>query len=309
MKTAFLFPGQGSQRVGMGKALAEAVRSARRVFEEADDVLGFELSRLCFDGPDEELRLTSNTQPAILTTSIAALKALEERGTRCEFVAGHSVGEYSALVAAGCLSFGDALTIVRSRGQFMQEAVPTGEGAMAALVGCDIEVASAICREASELGVCAASNVNSPTQIVIAGHRASVDRAVVLAKERGVRRAVMLAVSAPFHCELMRPAADRLEPLLRKTRFADLTVPLATNVDAELISTGESAREALIRQVSSPVRWSDAMKRLVEAGATRFIEVGAGKVLSGLLRQISRNCEVLNVEDPESLELTVAAVQ
>lgn len=308
MRTAFIFPGQGSQQVGMGRELAEKLPGSARVFEKADCVLGTRLSSLCFEGPDEELRLTVNTQPAILTTSIAALQVLEERGAKADFVAGHSLGEYSALVAAGSLKFEDALRAVRKRGLYMQEAVPPGEGAMAALIGISFETVQSICAEASCLGVCAPANINSPNQTVIGGHRPAVERAVELAKSKGAKRAVMLAVSAPFHCELMRPAAERLEAVFSETMFSDLEIPLVTNVDAELIRSGAEARQALLRQVASPVRWSDSLKRLLEEGVTTFIEVGPGKVLSGLVRQISRQCQILNVEDILSLDATVAAL-
>ncbi len=292
----------------MGKELAEEQPVCRKVFEEADSVLASRLSSLCFEGPDEELRLTVNTQPAILTTSIAALRVLEERGAKADFVAGHSLGEYSALVAAGSLEFDDALRAVRKRGLYMQEAVPPGEGAMAALIGIGFDVVQAICVEASNLGVCAPANINSPNQTVIGGHRPAVERAVELAKSKGAKRAVMLAVSAPFHCELMKPAADRLEAVFNETTFSDLRIPLVTNVDAELITCGGEARQALLRQVASPVRWSDSIKRLLEEGVTTFIEVGPGKVLSGLVRQISRQCRILNVEDAQSLDATLAAL-
>jgi len=296
MLTAFIFPGQGAQQVGMGKELAQTQPVARQVFEEADQVLGMSLSGLCFEGPDDELRLTVNTQPAILTTSIAALRVLEDRGAKPDFVAGHSLGEYSALVAAGSLKFDEAVRAVRKRGLFMQEAVPRGEGAMAALIGIDIEAVKAICVEASSLGVCAPANINSPNQTTIGGHRPAVERAVDLAKARGAKRAVMLAVSAPFHCELMKPAAEKLAEVFNETAFADLRVPLVTNVDA------------LLRQVASPVRWSESVKMLMDQGVTRFIEVGPGKVLSGLVRQICRQCEILNVDDSQSLDATVAAL-
>lgn len=308
MKVAFLFPGQGSQQVGMGKALFDGVPAARAVFEEADAALGEPLSRLCFEGPEEALKLTANTQPAILTASIAAFRALSERGVRADFVAGHSLGEYSALVAAGALEFTDAVRIVRKRGSFMQEAVPMGEGAMAALLGGDAETVNAVCREAASLGVCSPANLNSPTQTVIAGSKAAIERAVELAKEKGIRRAVMLAVSAPFHCALMAPAADRLKPVLEATAFSDLKLPLVTNVDAEIITSGAAARDALVRQVASPVRWTDSVRRLASEGVTTFVEVGPGKVLSGLVKNISRDCRALNVEDMESLDAAVAAL-
>jgi [acyl-carrier-protein] S-malonyltransferase len=292
----------------MGKELAETQPVARQVFEEADRVLGIRLSSLCFEGPDEELRLTVNTQPAILTSSIAALRALEARGARADFVAGHSLGEYTALVAAGSLKFDDALGAVRKRGLYMQEAVPSGEGAMAALIGIDVETVRSICTEASSRGVCAPANINSPNQTVIAGHRPAVERAVESAKAKGAKRAVMLAVSAPFHCELMKPAAERLAALFDETVFSDLKVPLVTNVDAELITCGARARDALLRQVALPVRWSESIKLLLDEGVTRFVEVGPGKVLSGLVRQISRHCQILNVEDVQSLDATAAAL-
>ena len=293
----------------MGKALAEKMPAARTAFEDADHALGMRLASLCFEGPDEELRLTANTQPAILTTSIAALRCLEGAGVRPDFVAGHSLGEYSALVAAGCLRFEDAVRIVRQRGIFMQEAVPPGEGAMAAITGCDVEVVKAACREATSLGVCAPANLNSPNQTVIAGHKPAVERAVQIARERGARRTVMLAVSAPFHCELMKPAAERLYPVLAETAFEDLNVPLVTNADARLVTSGREARDALIKQVPSPVYWSDSMKLLIGMGVTRFVEVGPGKALTGLLRQIDRECRVFNVSDPDSLDATVASLQ
>ncbi len=308
-KVAFLFPGQGSQQVGMGKEFFDNLPSARRVFEEADAVLGESLSKLCFAGPEEDLKLTANTQPAILAASIAALRALEERGVRADFVAGHSLGEYSALVAAKALQFSDAVQMVRKRGTFMQEAVAVGEGAMAALLGGDAEIVNAVCAEASEFGVCSPANINSPNQIVIAGSKVAVERAVELAKEKGIRRAVMLAVSAPFHCALMSPAAERLKHVLDTTAFSDLQTPLVTNVDAEIITSGSVAREALFRQVASPVRWSDSVKRLLDAGVETFIEVGTGKILSGLVRSISRESKIFNVENLESLETSVAALQ
>ena len=292
----------------MGRQLFDQVEAARAVFTAADAALDEALSHLCFAGPEEELKQTANTQPAILTTSIAALRALEERGIRADFVAGHSLGEYSALVAAGALDFADAVRLVRQRGRFMQEAVPQGEGAMAALLGGDLEIVTAVCREASAVGVCAPANLNSPTQVVIAGSRVAIERAVNLAKERGIRRAVMLAVSAPFHCELMRPAAERLQPLLAATSFADLRLPLVTNVDAEWITSGIAARDALFRQVAAPVRWTDSVQRLLAAGVTVFIEVGPGTVLSGLVKNLRRDVKTLNVESLETLDATVAAL-
>jgi len=308
MKTAFIFPGQGSQQVGMGRELAEAQPAARKVFEEADRVLDINMSGLCFEGPDDALRLTMNTQPAILTMSIAAWRALEARGARADFVAGHSLGEYSALVAAGSLQYDDALGAVRKRGLYMQEAVPNGVGAMAALIGIDLDAVQSICNEASALGVCAPANINSPNQTAIAGHRPAVERAVEIAKSKGVKRAIMLSVSAPFHCELMKPAAEKLGAVFQKIAFSDLSVPLVTNVDAQLISRGDEARDALLRQVASPVRWSESIKLLLDKGVTRFVEVGPGKVLSGLVRQINRQCQILNVEDAQTFETTAVAL-
>jgi [acyl-carrier-protein] S-malonyltransferase len=312
MKTAYMFPGQGSQKVGMGKDLADNYPAAKQVFDNADAVLGMKLSSLCFEGPEEELRLTATTQPAILTASIAILRALEPVAGPPDFVAGHSLGEYSALVAAGSLEFGDALKLVRARGQFMQEAVPAGEGAMAAILGCDSSTVEEVCVQARSRGICSPANINSPGQIVIAGHRPAVEYAAEMLKERGARRTTMLAVSAPFHCELMKPAADRLAPVLEQTRFEDLAAPLMTNVDAALISTGAQARDALLRQVTAPVLWSDSIAGLIRAGVTRFVEVGPGKVLSGLAKQICRDsaadCELLNVDAPESLNAAILAL-
>lgn len=302
MKTAFIFPGQGSQYAGMGKALAESFSSSRQVFEEADAALGESLSKLCFEGPEEDLRLTANTQPAILTVSIAALRAFEERGGRANFVAGHSLGEYSALVAGGSLKFADAVATVRKRGTFMQEAVPAGEGAMAALLGIDLNLVEEVCREAAGNEVCSTANINSPDQTVIAGNRAAVERAVALAKERGAKRAVMLQVSAPFHCELMKPAAERLRLVLEQIEFSDLNVPLITNVDARPETSGAAAREALVKQVASSVRWSDSIKWMLDEGVTRFVEIGPGKVLAGLARRMSREVKVFSIEDAQSLE-------
>lgn len=308
MKTAFVFPGQGAQKVGMGRSLAADCPAAGAVFDQADEALGMRLASLCFEGPEAELRLTENTQPAILTVSVAALRCLEARGLRPDFVAGHSLGEYSALVAAGALSFADALRIVRRRGQFMQEAVPEGEGAMAALLGLGLEAVEAVCQAASERGVCSPANINSPNQVVIAGHQSAVEYAAGLAKQRGARRAMMLAVSAPFHCALMAPAAERLAPVLDEAAFADLRVPLITNVDAAIITSGRAAREALVRQVASPVRWSQSVERLLGEGVTRFVELGPGKVLSGLIKQMAPEAQILNVEDAPSLEATAAVV-
>ncbi|HVS81552.1 MAG TPA: ACP S-malonyltransferase [Pyrinomonadaceae bacterium] len=299
---AFLFPGQGSQYAGMGKDLAEKFPAARQVFEEADAALGFALSEVCFNGPAEQLQLTENTQPAILTVSVAALRAMESEGFAApDFVAGHSLGEYSALVAAGSLSLADAVRTVRARGRYMQEAVPVGTGAMAAILGTDIKVVGAACAEASQGLVCSAANINSPNQVVIAGDSAAIDRAIVLVKERGARRAVKLNVSAPFHCALMSPAQERLAADLQSIVFANLKVPLVTNVDAGVVRSGVQAREALIRQVTQPVRWLESVEFLTGHGVQSFVEIGPGKVLSGLARQIDHNLSCVNIEDEASL--------
>jgi len=305
-KLAFIFPGQGSQHAGMGKALAEAFPAARAVFEEADRALGFPLSRLCFEGPEEELKLTANTQPAILTCSVAAQRVLEEKAVRPDYVAGHSLGEYSALVAGGCLRLEEAVIAVRHRGEYMQEAVPSGEGAMAAILGLPANKVEEICREAAQGQVVSPANLNSPGQTVISGHTAAVERAMEAAKAAGAKRALRLPVSAPFHCRLLEPAAARLAVHFESVRFADLKVPLVSNVDADLIDAGAAARDALLRQVPAPVRWEESVRKLIALGCDTFVEVGPGKVLTGLLRQIDKSITGLNVEDPPSLEATLA---
>ncbi|MFL6228889.1 MAG: ACP S-malonyltransferase [Pyrinomonadaceae bacterium] len=301
---AYIFPGQGSQYAGMGRELAERFPAAHAVFEEADDALGFSISRLCFEGTAEELQLTENTQPAILTTSVAALRALAAEGfAPPSFVAGHSLGEYSALVAAGALSLSDAVRTVRARGHYMQEAVPPGVGAMAAIIGADVGVVAEACRDAAQGEVCSPANLNSPKQIVIAGDAAAVDRAIEILKSRGVRKAVKLNVSAPFHCALMLPAQERLEKDLREIEFSDLRIPVVTNADAELVRDGAAARDALVRQVSSPVRWSESIESLVkEHGVTTFVEVGPSKVLAGLLKQIAPDARAASVGDAAGVE-------
>jgi [acyl-carrier-protein] S-malonyltransferase len=306
---AFIFPGQGSQHPGMGKDLAEKFGAARQVFEEADEALGFSLSELCFNGPAEQLQLTENTQPAILTTSIAALRAMKAEGfPEPAFVAGHSLGEYSALVAAGALSLADAVRTVRKRGQYMQEAVPLGTGAMAAILGAELETVNAGCEEASQGQVCSAANINSPSQIVIAGETGAIDRAIVVLKERGAKRAMKLNVSAPFHCAMMKPAEGRLAADLERIQFSDLRFPVITNVDARAVRNGNEVRDSLVRQVSQTVRWLESVEFLISQGVKTFIEIGPGKVLSGLVRQIDRSVQCVNVEDEVSLRAAQTAL-
>ena len=292
----------------MGKDLAQNFPEAQGVFEQADAALGFSISKVCFEGTEEELKLTENTQPAILTVSVAAYRALEKHGVTPDFVAGHSLGEYSALVAAGGIEFADAVKLVRARGKYMQEAVPQGEGAMAAILGMAPSDVADVCKKAADGEIVSPANLNSPDQTVISGNAAAVKRAVEIASQSGAKRAVILPVSAPFHCALMMPAQVRLEKDLRAARFSSLKVPLITNVDAEAISTGDEARESLIRQVTSPVRWLDSIKEMIEAGVSVFVEVGPGKVLCGLLRQIDRSVRALNVEDAASLHTTLEKI-
>ena len=309
MAVAFVFPGQGSQKVGMGRALHDGVAESRAVFEEADGALGFPLSRLCFEGPEDQLQLTANTQPAILATSVAAARALGARGVEPQWVAGHSLGEYSALVTAGVLSLRDAVVAVRRRGQYMQEAVPVGEGAMAAILALDLPAIEQACREAAQGQVVSPANINSPGQVVIAGHAAAVDRASELCKKAGAKRAIRLPVSAPFHCALMMPAQERLARDLAALSFAAPAVPLVNNVDATVVRAADACRDGLVRQVSGTVRWQEAVERLVREGVDTFVEVGPGTVLSGLVKKIDKNVRVLSVEDPASLEATAAALQ
>jgi len=293
----------------MGKDLADNFPAARQVFEDADTALGFALSELCFHGPADQLQLTENTQPAILTVSIAALRALEAEGfPKADFVAGHSLGEYSALVAAGALSLTDAVKTVRARGRYMQEAVPVGVGAMAAILGAELDMVMTACRDAAQGKVCSAANINSPGQVVIAGDSAAIDRAIGLLKERGARRAMKLNVSAPFHCALMRPAQERLAVDLDRIPFKSLATPIVTNVDAKAINLGAEARDALVRQVSQPVRWLQSVEFLISQGVQTLVEIGPGKVLSGLVRQIDRNLRCVNVEDKASLCATREAL-
>lgn len=288
----------------MGKELFENFAAARQVFEEADDALGFPISRLCFDGPAEELQLTENTQPAILTVSVAAFRAMSEAGIPPPaFVAGHSLGEYSALVAAGVLNLSDAVRTVRARGRYMQEAVPVGTGAMAAVIGGELSAIESVCEEVRQAQVCSVANMNSPNQVVIAGNTEAVDRAIESLK--GVaKRVIKLNVSAPFHCALMKPAQDRLAPDLEALTFNEPAMPVVTNVDARPTTAPNELRDALVRQVSATVRWSESMQLLVQQGVATFVEAGPGKVLTGLMRQINRDVKTLNVEDAASLEVT-----
>jgi [acyl-carrier-protein] S-malonyltransferase len=310
-KLVFLFPGQGSQTVGMGRDLYEKFAIAKQTFEEADDALRFSLSKLCFEGPEEQLRLTEFTQPAIFTVSIAAQRVLAEKGILPSFAAGHSLGEYSANVAAGVLSFADAVKTVRNRGRYMQEAVPAGQGAMAAVLGLGAEAVVEVCARAARetAAIVSAANLNSPEQTVISGAVAAVERAAALAKEAGAKRAVMLPVSAPFHCALMQPAQDRLAEDLRRLDFSAPKVPIVTNVDAALVTEAGPLCDALVRQVTGSVRWVESVRLLTEQKPTHFLEVGPGKVLCGLLRQIDRSQTALNVEDTASLEKALAALE
>ena len=307
-KVAFVFPGQASQYPGMGKELADKYAVAKAAFEEADRALGFSISKLCFEGTEDELKLTANTQPAILTCSVAVYRVLSEKGLEPDYVAGHSLGEYSALVAGGSLKLADAVQLVRKRGTYMQDAVPHGVGAMAAIMGLSHAVVADICKRAALGEVCSAANLNSPDQTVISGHAGAVKRAVELASQSGAKRAVILPVSAPFHSALMNPMQQKLEQDLRAAQFSDLRVPLVTNVDADTITTGNEAREALIRQVSMPVRWEESVRLLIDEGVNTFVEVGPGRVLTGLLRQIERSVAALNVEDEKSLAATVEKI-
>jgi [acyl-carrier-protein] S-malonyltransferase len=299
---AFLFPGQGSQAAGMGKELAALYPVARQTFEEADTALGFALSQLCFEGPDDKLKMTEITQPAILTMSTAVGRVLKKKGMLPQFAAGHSLGEYSAHVAAGTLAFADALRTVRNRGKYMQEAVPAGQGAMAAILAMPLDQIQQVCAEAAQGEVVSPANINSPDQIVISGSAKAVERAAELAKQRGAKRAIMLQVSAPFHCALMQPAQDHLSIDLTGLKFSNPAIPVVANIDAAPKTTGEASRNALVQQVTGAVRWSNCVQKLIEMGAKTFVEVGPGKVLTGLMRQIDRAQTVMNVEDEASLQ-------
>ena len=299
---AYLFPGQGSQHAGMGKELADNFVVARQVFEEANDALGFDLAALCFNGPEDDLKLTANTQPAILTTSVAALRVLSaETGLVPSFAAGHSLGEYSALVCAGCLAFADAVRVVRQRGTFMQEAVPVGTGSMAAILGLGLDDLAFVCSEAAQGQVVAPANFNSDGQVVIAGHTEAVDRAIVLAKEKGAKRAMPLPVSAPFHCSLMIPAGERLATVLNGIDVGEMTLPVIANVEAAPNQDPARVRELLVKQVSAPVRWQETVASMVELGVDHYVEIGPGKVLSGLAKRMAKGSTIQNVQNVADL--------
>ena len=304
-KLAFLFPGQGSQAVGMGRSFYDASPAAKAVFEEANDALGFDLMKLAFHGPESDLALTANTQPAVLTASVAAARACGERGLTPSLAAGHSLGEYSALVVAGALRFADAVRVVRKRGEFMQEAVPVGTGAMAAIMGLELGVVDALCNEAAQGEVVGVANINSAGQIVVAGHRTAVERAVALAG----KKSVMLPVSAPFHCALMAPAAARLAGELARVTASDPTFPVVRNVDGGVTRTAAEVTPFLLKQVASPVRWAECIQRLVAEGAAAFVEVGPGRVLTGLLRRMVDGARGHSIEDPAGLEKALAALE
>lgn len=307
-KTAFIFAGQGAQYIGMGKQLAQEYKICDDIFSEASEALGFDIKKMIFEGDEETLKITENTQPAILTTSIACMQPLIEKGIRPDVVAGLSLGEYSALVAAGCMAFRDAVAVVRKRGKFMQEAVPIGVGTMAAIIGLDDSAVIECCTQASSVGIVEPANFNCPGQIVIAGEVKAVEKAMELCKEKGAKRAMLLAVSAPFHCSMLKPAGEKLAAELDKITLSDLKIPVVTNVTAEYIYDKSQVKDLLIRQVSSPVRWEASVRNMIENGVDTFIELGPGKVLSGFVKKVNKDLKTLNVEDLDSLNNTLAAL-
>ena len=308
-KIAFVFPGQGAQYVGMGKEIADNFSQAKAVYEEADARLGYSLSDLCFNGSEEKLKLTIHTQPALLTTSIACFQLIKEEGIKPQFVAGHSLGEYSALVAAGALKFSDAVWLVEQRGKFMQEAVPPGEGTMAAVLGLDIDKVLDLCKISRDMGVIEPANFNCPGQIVIAGHTPAVEKAVSLAKDFGAKRAILLPVSGPFHSSLLEQTGIRLQEAIDTIEIKDTTIPLIANISAKAVTTSEEIKEGLIKQVSSSVKWEQSVREMINKGVTTFVEIGAGKVLTGLIKKIDKNVKTFNIEDSLSLKETLQGLK